>query len=242
MYISIDRLHRGMAKMSFFIFFVIFVCGNALRMPNSRIARWAKEVDTKVGSRYPAEGRRSRTRAMQLQSADVVIDASYNLAAGAATLGLACGFLEDRKGPLAKVFGGGAVLLTVFGAFVAFQTATLSFKFDDKSFSLIKNDGTLLGENVVVGGENKWRYDSFVNWKFLPSESFPILVYFRETQTPEKDWVEAPIVVDELKGQAHFFPAIASSEQLKSNFENNGCKHLAESDAVQVKSTDRLVM
>jgi len=36
----------------------------------------------------------------------------------------------------------------------------------------------------AVGGENKWKYKSFVNWKFFPSEDLPILVYFKETQTP----------------------------------------------------------
>jgi hypothetical protein len=34
----------------------------------------------------------------------------------------------------------------------------------------------------VLGTENKWRYDSFVNWDFFPSIHLPILVYFKETQ------------------------------------------------------------
>ena len=29
------------------------------------------------------------------------------------------------------------------------------------------------------------RYDSFVNWDFFPSVQLPILVYFKETQTPK---------------------------------------------------------
>jgi hypothetical protein len=29
------------------------------------------------------------------------------------------------------------------------------------------------------------RYDSFVNWDFFPSIQLPILVYFKETQTPK---------------------------------------------------------
>ena len=40
------------------------------------------------------------------------------------------------------------------------------------------------GENVVVGGANRWGYDTFVNWRFFPSVDFPILVYFKENQTP----------------------------------------------------------
>ena len=51
-----------------------------------------------------------------------------------------------------------------------------------------------------MGGENAWKYDTFVNYDFLPSEDFPILVYFKETQTPFEGRVEAPIVVDDLQG------------------------------------------
>lgn len=156
-------------------------------------------------------------------SGDLIVDASYNLAAGTATLGLVCGVLENFKGPTGKVFGAGAIIFTLLGGFFAFQTSSLSFKFDQDSFSLVKNDGSSLGENVVVGGENKWRYKSFVNWAFLPSEDFPILVYFKETETPRDNWVVAPIVVDEIPGQSHFFPAISDVSQLKQNFVENQC-------------------
>lgn len=37
-------------------------------------------------------------------------------------------------------------------------------------------------KNYVLGTNNKWRYDSFVNWDFFPSIHLPILVYFKETQ------------------------------------------------------------
>ena len=59
----------------------------------------------------------------------------------------------------------------------------------------------------MVGGANSWRYDSFVNYDFLPSKNFPILVYFKETQTLTESRVDAPIVVDSAVGQPHFFPA-----------------------------------
>ena len=38
------------------------------------------------------------------------------------------------------------------------------------------------GENFAVGGANRWKYGSFVNWEFFPSADLPILVYFKETQ------------------------------------------------------------
>jgi NIMA (never in mitosis gene a)-related kinase len=138
--------------------------------------------------------------------------------------GTVCGVLENFKGATARLFGAGAIIFTLFGGFVAYQTSTLRFTFDDSSFALVKSDGSSIGENVVVGGENRWKYDTFVNWDFLPSESFPILVYFKETQTPAADWVEAPIKVDDLKGQAHFFPAIANTNELKSQFIAHSCK------------------
>jgi hypothetical protein len=50
------------------------------------------------------------------------------------------------------------------------------------------------GENVFVGGKNRWRYSTFVNWE-LWWPQFPILVYFKETQTKPE-------------GQIHFFPVI----------------------------------
>ena len=55
------------------------------------------------------------------------------------------------------------------------------------------------GENIVVGVANRWAYSTFVNWDFYPSLEFPILVYFKETQTPKPDGSEP--------GQIHFFPA-----------------------------------
>ena len=40
-------------------------------------------------------------------------------------------------------------------------------------------------KNFVAGTDNKWKYKSFVNWDFFPSIDLPILVYFKETQTPK---------------------------------------------------------
>lgn len=158
-----------------------------------------------------------------------LVDPSYNLAIGAFGVGLSAGFLEDLRDDegekllTAKPFGALALLFTVFSLFLTFQTTTLRFEFDDDSFSLVKSNGDSLGENVVVGGENKWAYSSFKNYDFLPSSGFPILVYFREDQTPVESREEVPIVVDELEGQVHFFPAISNAKQLQEGFEKHGC-------------------
>ena len=105
-----------------------------------------------------------------------VVDPSYNLAAGAATLGLAAGVLENFKGATGKLFGGLAIVFTLIGGFFAYQTATLRFTFDENNFALTSSlDGGKIGKNEIVGGENKWTYKSFLNYDFLPSEEFPIL-------------------------------------------------------------------
>mmetsp|Transcript_40840 Transcript_40840/g.101512 ORF Transcript_40840/g.101512 Transcript_40840/m.101512 type:complete len:116 (+) Transcript_40840:445-792(+) len=87
----------------------------------------------------------------------------------------------------------------------------------------------------AVGGENKWKYKSFVNWKFFPSEDLPILVYFKETQTPSDKWDVGPgkwansekaIANGAVAGQVHFFPCISSAEFLKEQFISRGCAKL----------------
>ena len=162
-----------------------------------------------------------------LQDTATLVEQSYNLAAGSAVIGTAFGVAENFKGNLRKLFGAGAIVFTLFGGFVAYQTTTLAFKFDEDSFSLVKADGSSIGENVVVGGENSWRYSSFVNYDFYPSSKFPILVYFKETQTATTARVDAPAIIDDgLEGQAHYFPAIARSDRLIELFEKNNCKHL----------------
>jgi Protein of unknown function (DUF3119) len=142
------------------------------------------------------------------------------------------GVLEDVRNAqgvklaTAKIFGGVALIFTLFAAFLAFQTTTLRFTFDETAFSLVSNDGSSIGDNIKVGGENRWKYSAFQNWAFLPSDDLPLLVYFRETQTPVENRAEAPIVVDNLDGQAHFFPSISNSQQLKEGFLTHGCKKL----------------
>jgi len=146
-----------------------------------------------------------------------VIDPSFNLALGSVALGSVFG----AKGSPVK-FAPLAVLLAAFGAFVAFQTSTLRFEFTDSAFELARI-GRAPDENVVTGGSNSWKLATVTNYAFLPSEGFPILVYFRETQTPPADRVDAPIVVDDLDGQAHFFPAIARADQIAAGFARAGC-------------------
>lgn len=86
-----------------------------------------------------------------------------------------------------SIFGG---LIALLASLFAVQATRIRFVFDQDCFELkaVDNDTKQLadsGENIVVGGANRWSYDSFVNWDFYPSVDFPILVYFKETQTPK---------------------------------------------------------
>ncbi|KAL3803079.1 hypothetical protein ACHAWO_010645 [Cyclotella atomus] len=163
-----------------------------------------------------------------------VIAPSYNLAIG--SLALASIFLipgSPLKSTLSTILGG--IPLALFGLFLAYQTTNIRFTFDDKNFSLVKANMESSGENFVVGGDNVWAYDKFVNYDIFPSRSFPILVYFKEQQTPEENWNIGPgekanspeaIANGAVPGQVHFFPAIANTEDIIKGFEKHNCAKL----------------
>jgi hypothetical protein len=140
---------------------------------------------------------------------DVVVDSDYTLAAAFAVVGVS--IIAADRGGVGGALGGGFV--TLLASLFAVQASRVRFVFDETCFELKTVDSVGSaelrdsGENIVVGGANRWAYESFVNWDFFPSPSFPILVYFKETQTPGPD--------GSGDGQIHFFPAIANCKQLK---------------------------
>ncbi|KAL2931381.1 Ribose-phosphate pyrophosphokinase [Bienertia sinuspersici] len=93
------------------------------------------------------------------------------------------------------------VQLTMSCMVFLFQATRVKFVFDDEALE-VKEDSELneSEQNVFVGGKNRWKYSTFVNWEFW-WPNFPILVYFKETQT-------------KLEGQIHFFPIIFNGKQL----------------------------
>lgn len=133
---------------------------------------------------------------------DFVTDSDYTLAAAFAVVGIAIIATDHGVG---GIIGGGFIAL--LASLFAVQASRLRFVFDETCFELktVDSIGSDVlrdsGENIVVGGKNRWEYESFVNWDFYPSLDFPILVYFKETQTPTSDG----------GGQIHFFPAGACS-------------------------------
>jgi len=120
-----------------------------------------------------------------------------------------------------------------FGLFMADRAKRIRVIFDKNYFQMRnlyepnwpyhKNDIEGMTErpmNYVIGGMNKWKYDSFVNWGFFPSVHLPVLVYFKETQTPKDKWNVGPGSYDyRNNGMVHFFPAFGNSYQIKEQFE-----------------------
>ncbi|KAM7509390.1 hypothetical protein LguiA_019843 [Lonicera macranthoides] len=89
----------------------------------------------------------------------------------------------------------------LLGLLLLFQTTRVRFVFDDEALEVkVGEELDESGENVFVGGKNRWKYSTFVNWE-LWWPNFPILVYFKETQTKPE-------------GQVHFFPVIFNGKQL----------------------------
>ncbi|XP_030475762.2 uncharacterized protein LOC115692916 isoform X2 [Syzygium oleosum] len=89
----------------------------------------------------------------------------------------------------------------LLGLLLLFQTTRVRFVFDNEALEVkVGEELQESGENVFVGGKNRWKYSTFVNWE-LWWPNFPILVYFKETQTKPE-------------GQVHFFPVIFNGKQL----------------------------
>jgi len=134
----------------------------------------------------------------------------------------------------------GAFLHFWFGIFLADRASRIKCVFDDKEFRMLdiyskdykkQEVGTQREKNYVVGGANRWKYSSIVNYDFFPSIDLPILVYFKETQTPKRKWRVGPSKWNKYfdktntePGMSHFFPAFANAEQLKEQFEKHGCR------------------
>ena len=166
--------------------------------------------------------------ALRASASDVTIDKDFRLALG--TCGVA---LVLDQIPIIKWLPG--LPLTLLGILFLIQTFRLDFTFDDEAFEL-KSGEEDIGENVVVGGANRWAYNTFVNYETFPKGwDIPILVYFKETQTPESQWGVGPgemansaeaIANGAVKGQVHFFPAICNAKQITDEFAKRGCGKL----------------
>jgi len=170
----------------------------------------------------------------KVQIEDVTIDPDFKLATIFLSLGVVLDFI-----PYVQFFLG--LPVTLLGILFLVQTFRIRFVFESGTFNLKQGDDLNdTGENIVVGGANSWAYDSFVNYDFFPQgwidqPQGPILVYFKETQTPSDQWNTGPgekanneesIKNGAVPGQVHFFPALCNTKQLRDEFERRGCMKL----------------
>lgn len=93
-----------------------------------------------------------------------------------------------------------AAIAGLLGVFLAIQASRVRFRFEADALEVVIGDKEEKSDNKFVGGENRWKYDTFTNWEFW-WPNFPVLVYFKETQTKPE-------------GQIHFFPIIFNGKQL----------------------------
>lgn len=177
----------------------------------------------------------------------VVIDPDFRVAGLFLGLGAALDFIPYIQLTLGP-------LVTVLGLLFFVQTLRIRFVFDEENCIELKTSALSpgassaelrdSGENVIVGGANRWGCDTIVNYDFFPQSWMepnhpigPILVYFKETQTDESTWSDGPgkFANDPAKiaagtavpGQVHFFPAVCNAQQIKSEFAKRGCGKLA---------------
>lgn len=134
-----------------------------------------------------------------------VVPGDYRLGGGLLAVAL---FL----GPGLHLWTQGA-LHGVLGGFLSLQASRVRFRFTDSALDVVIVEpfasdeaaaaaGTeTSGENQLQGGgANKWALSTVVNWEFW-WPGFPLLVYYKETQT-------------RAEGQPHFFPIIMDGRAL----------------------------
>jgi hypothetical protein len=171
----------------------------------------------------------------------VVIDPDFRLAGAFLALGVlldAVPYVQFTLGPL----------VTALGVLFLVQTFRLRFVFDEDNYFELKTASAGsdslqdAGENIVVGGANRWDCNTIVNYDFFPagwidkSPIGPILVYFKETQTPSDTWNDGPgksandpekiASGRAIAGQVHFFPAVCNAKQMEEAFRVRGCRKL----------------
>lgn len=143
--------------------------------------------------------------------------------------------MADGSPSLVGIFGGGFHLL--FATLLWVQTSRVRCVFEKDAFEFYNVRGPRLDyengeadlvkkpDNYVSGTPNRWKYDTIINYGFFPSESFPVICYFKETETPEYKWDRWFAAFDSYgNGQPHFFPGICNVRKFKEQMELRGAK------------------
>jgi len=171
---------------------------------------------------------------------DYVVDRDYTVPLTLMCVGIWLTMFHPSDSLFIDYLGGAFHLW--FGSFIGFQTMRTRCVFNKETFELKTVTNEVLGlqrdkglkpkeyQNYVLGTNNEWRYDTFVNYDFFPCIQLPILVYFKETQTPENMQLKGSIGAHQMdrrnNGQMHWFPAFANPSQLREQFEAHGCNKI----------------
>lgn len=150
----------------------------------------------------PFTTKRSAVQSPRQKGELVTIDSDYKVAGGFA---VAAALLSKLSLLAAAPVGALAILL-------GRQTGRVKFTFDDEAMEVfIQNKDGSFGsrENFAVGGANRWKYDTFLKWAFIPSKEVPVFMYFTESQTDSS----------KPGGQFHLFPVIMDGAQLYRELE-----------------------
>jgi Protein of unknown function (DUF3119) len=144
-------------------------------------------------------------------------------------------YMADGSPSLIGIFGGGFHIL--FATLLWVQTARVRCVFEKDGFEFYNVKGPGLDyengkadlvkkpDNYVAGTRNRWKYDTIINYGFFPSEDFPVICYFKETETPEWKWNRWFAAFDSYgRGQPHFFPGICNVKKFKEQMEMRGVK------------------
>ncbi|KAL7497913.1 hypothetical protein ACHAWT_009422 [Skeletonema menzelii] len=182
----------------------------------------------------------SKDQAVSSGSDEFVVDRDFSVATILMVVGIWLTCFGPSNYPEVDMIGG--IFHIWFGAFIGKQTMKTRAVFTKDSFELRTVTNKHLGlqadkglapkerKNYVLGTDNKWKYSSFVNWDFFPSVDLPILVYFKETQTPKEMQIKGSLGARQMdrrdNGQMHFFPAYANAKQLREQFESHRCQKI----------------
>jgi len=213
-----------------------FRMGAAVRTSSSRVAAPSSTTTTTaVYGFFQDLFSEKQVKETQPEFEAVTMDPDFRVAA----LFLGIGAVLDTIPYIQLTLG---PLLTALGVLFLVQTFRIRFRFDESNhLELVLSSGDETGENVVVGGANRWDCNTIVNYDFFPQSWMdgpvgPMLVYFKETQTPQETWNEGPgkLANDPDKiaagkavaGQVHFFPAVCNAQQIRAEFEKRNCRKL----------------
>jgi len=171
---------------------------------------------------------------------DVVLPPDYSLTWALGLLGPLIifyhpSYMADGSPSLIGIFGGGFHIL--FATLLWVQTSRVRCVFEKDAFEFYNVQGPRLDyengkaqlvrkpDNYVSGTRNRWKYDTIINYGFFPSEEFPVICYFKETETPEWKWNRWFAGFDSYgNGQPHFFPGICNVKKFKEQMELRGVK------------------